>query len=239
MPERPPDPELETSTNHWMWWGAVLFALFVLAFPAYRLYEPEGRAEAREQNLASLAETGGELYELQCASCHGSGDRLSFGPVLNSKEFLGSVRDEQVESLIAVGVPGSQMAAYSLDYGGPLTSEQIRAIAVYLRSLEEEAPQVPDWRNPGAPTPPPAEDGEVADGAGIYAQQCAGCHGVELEGAFGPALGAGSEAAAASDEGLTEIITAGQGGMPGFADSLTTEEIAALVGYLREVQQGG
>ncbi len=239
MPERPPDPELEASTNHWMWWGVVLFALFVLAFPAYRLYEPEGREEAREQNLASLAETGAELYELQCAACHGSGDQVSFAPVLDSKEFLGSVSDDQIESLTAVGVPGSQMAAYSLDYGGPLTSEQIRAIAVYLRSLEEAAPQVPDWRNPGTTTTPPAGDGEVADGAGIYAQQCAACHGADLAGGIGPALGAGSEATTSSDEELTAVIAAGQGAMPGFQDSLTTEEIAALVGYLREVQQGG
>jgi hypothetical protein len=38
------------------------------------------------------------------------------------------------------------MGAYSLDFGGPLTLEQITAITTYLRSLEEDAPDDPDWR---------------------------------------------------------------------------------------------
>jgi hypothetical protein len=38
------------------------------------------------------------------------------------------------------------MSAYSQDHGGPLTSEQIKALAVYLRSWEATAPDRPDWR---------------------------------------------------------------------------------------------
>ncbi len=55
-----------------------------------------------------------------------------------------AIRDKQI---IAVGVPGSQMSAYSQDYAGPLTSEQVRALAIYIRSWEEEAPDVPNWRD--------------------------------------------------------------------------------------------
>jgi hypothetical protein len=40
------------------------------------------------------------------------------------------------------------MSAYSLDHGGPLTSEQIRSLALFIRSWEGDAPDVPDWRNP-------------------------------------------------------------------------------------------
>jgi hypothetical protein len=39
------------------------------------------------------------------------------------------------------------MAAYSLDFGGPLTSEQVQSIVSYLRSLEADAPDRPDWRD--------------------------------------------------------------------------------------------
>ena len=38
------------------------------------------------------------------------------------------------------------MPAWSLDYGGTLTDEQVRQIVTYLRSLEPNAPSVPDWR---------------------------------------------------------------------------------------------
>lgn len=154
MPERPPDPALEESTNTWMTWGVVIMGLMVLIFPIYRLYEPSSRESARETHIASLAEQGQSTYGLNCASCHGVDGEGGIGPALNSIQFLESATDEQIDSLIAVGVPGSQMSAYSLDFGGPLTSEQINAITTFLRSLEETAPDVPDWRDPLGLTDP-------------------------------------------------------------------------------------
>lgn len=47
---------------------------------------------------------------------------------------------------MSVGVPGSQMGAYAQDFGGPLTSEQIKAISIFVRSWEEKAPDNPEWR---------------------------------------------------------------------------------------------
>ena len=49
--------------------GLVLFALFFLAFPFYRWYEPSGRADAREQHRADLAAQGAELYAVNCSAC--------------------------------------------------------------------------------------------------------------------------------------------------------------------------
>ncbi len=68
------------------------------------------------------------------------------GPTLNAKGFLESASNAQIELLVAVGVPGSQMNAYSQDFAGPLTSEQIRAVTTFLRTWEEDAPDIPDWR---------------------------------------------------------------------------------------------
>ena len=48
--------------------------------------------------------------------------------------------------LIAGGVSGTSMPAWSLDFGGPLTDEQIRQLVAYLRSLQSSAPDVPNWR---------------------------------------------------------------------------------------------
>ena len=141
------DPVLDEETNKWMLWGLYMIAALVLAFPLYRLVEPANREEAREANIASLAEEGESIWSFNCASCHGADGEGGLAPALNSQQFLTAAGDEQTELLIAVGVPGSQMSAYSLDYGGPLTSEQIRSVTTYLRSLEENAPDRPDWRD--------------------------------------------------------------------------------------------
>ena len=148
MPERPPDPQLEASTNKWMLWGLGLIVIMVLAFPAYRLTEPSNRDEARETLTASLVAQGDVLYEFNCVACHGDMAMGGSAPALNSQQFLTAADDEQIASLIAVGIPGSQMSAYSLDYGGPLTLEQIGSLTAYLRSLEADAPDNPDWREP-------------------------------------------------------------------------------------------
>lgn len=140
------DTELEASTNRVMMIGAVLLFAMVLVFPLYRWFEPSNREATREANLASLAETGQSLWGLNCSSCHGLNGGGGIGPALNSTQFLQASSDAQTEQIIAVGVPGSQMSAYSQDYAGPLTSEQIRALAIFIRSWEPDAPDVPDWR---------------------------------------------------------------------------------------------
>lgn len=146
------DPELEASTDRVMAWGVVLMAAMVVAFPLYRLVEPTNRKHAREGVERSLAEQGQETWALTCASCHGLNGQGGIAPALNSQQFLQVATRDQIQQFVSVGVPGTQMAAYSLDFGGPLTSEQIRAIATYVRSWEKDAPDRPDWRDPTTTT---------------------------------------------------------------------------------------
>ena len=147
MPEHT-DTEFETSTRRWMWAGVVLMVLFILAFPIYRLYEPGARAKAREQQLVDLRDEGRNVFLDNCASCHGSDGEGINAPALNSKQFLDNVVQNQIASIVAHGIPGSEMVAWSVDYNGPLTSEQIGAVSSYLDSLRPNAPDRPDWRSP-------------------------------------------------------------------------------------------
>lgn len=142
------DEELEASTNRVMVYGVVLLFALAAVFPLYRLTEPGNRTESREEHLRSLAESGEALWSLNCSSCHGLNGEGGSAPALNSKQFLQAAGDEQIQTFIAVGVPGTQMSGYSQDFAGPFTSEQIRAVTVYLRSWEEDAPDRPDWRDP-------------------------------------------------------------------------------------------
>ena len=82
----------------------------------------------------------------------------------------------------------------------------------------------------------PAED---TTGEEIYVQLCARCHGDDLGGGIGPALGAGSAAADEPDEFVRFTIVNGRGSMPSFSTSLDEEQVERLVEYIREVQAGG
>jgi len=250
VPERPPDPALEESTNKWMRWGLILMVIMVVAFPAYRLTEPDRRADAAESRVTELAAQGAELFALTCSGCHGQEGRGgATAPTLNAREFLQFVVDDQIASLIATGVPGTQMSAYSLNFGGPFTQEQIVALTTYLRSLEADAPSVADWQisgRAGEATPlttlpeesqePEATDPAIEQGSEVFAANCAACHGTDLSGQVGPALNAGSSAVATPDEDLIAVITDGRGAMPGFGSSLTLEQIEAAVTFIRSVQ---
>jgi mono/diheme cytochrome c family protein len=139
--------ELDRSTNTWMMVGVGLLVLMAAMFPLYRWYEPDARADSREAQVASLAAEGETVWQLNCGACHGFAGDGGTAPALNSKQFLQSATDDQTRTLVAVGIPGSDMSAYSIDFGGTLTSEQIKSVAVYIRSWEPDAPDRPDWRS--------------------------------------------------------------------------------------------
>jgi mono/diheme cytochrome c family protein len=142
------DAEIEESTNRVMAWGVGLLAAMVLAFPLYRFVEPGNRDEARDVQYQSLVDQGSHLWQQNCSACHGLNGEGGLGPALNSQQYLQSASDDQTRLIVSVGVPGTQMSAWSLDFGGPLTSEQIKALSTFIHSWEETAPDLPNWRNP-------------------------------------------------------------------------------------------
>lgn len=219
--------ELESSTRRWMLAGLVLMGLLVLAFPVYRLYEPEARADARVEQTSFLAAQGADLYEGSCASCHGAEGTGAIAPAIGSLEFLQAVDDTQISQLVALGVPGSEMVAYSFDFGGPLTSQEIEAITTYMRSLEENAVSKPNWRTP-------LED-ENLTGEQLALLTCSRCHGTDLEGleGLGPDISADSLTMLETDEWITGRIADGFKQMPRFGRTLTDVQIASIVSFLR------
>ena len=150
-------PEQSASLERWYMAGLVCMALLVGAFPLYRWHEPARRAVALTEQRASYARAGHELYAVHCFGCHGIEARGGMSaPTLAAKEFLKATDDAQMRWLIGGGVPGTTMVAYSLDFGGPLTAQQIDQVVTFLRGLEPTASSVPDWRTSGrAPEPPP------------------------------------------------------------------------------------
>jgi len=138
-----------------------------------------------------------------------------------------------IAALVTHGVPGTEMVAYGLDFGGPLSSTQIRAVSSYLRSLEEDAAANPLWRTPLA-------DSNLS-GRDLFNMACSRCHGTDLSGVddVAPALGPGSESVEDSHHRLMTQIADGGDEMPRFGGVLTLEQIEMVVAYLRQVQSGG
>jgi mono/diheme cytochrome c family protein len=142
------DESVVQATRRWMRRGVVIFILLAVAFPIYRGVEQSRRPAEMKAQLHALITSGGQLYSLNCTSCHGTTGQGGSAPALNSQEFLTSTTDEQMAGIIRGGVPGTEMPAWWNEYGGPLTDQQIQELVTYIRSWEKTAPSVPNWRTP-------------------------------------------------------------------------------------------
>jgi len=79
-----------------------------------------------------------------------------------------------------------------------------------------------------------AADG--TDGASLFGDNCAVCHGGDGSGGIGPRLAGGRVVTVYPDPAdEIAVVTNGRGGMPAFGERLTTDEIAAVVEYTRTV----
>jgi mono/diheme cytochrome c family protein len=121
--------------------------LLLAGFVTYRVREPGLRKDALRAQTTSYTDIGRQVFAASCAQCHGKNAAGGgSAPTLNSSQFLKSTANNQIQALVAGGVSGTEMPAWSLDYGGTFTDEQIRQVVTYLRSLEPNAPSIPGWR---------------------------------------------------------------------------------------------
>jgi mono/diheme cytochrome c family protein len=91
---------------------------------------------------------------------------------------------------------------------------------------------------PFAPTGPDGQpDPALELGRGIYAQQCARCHGADGRGGAGPRLAGRMESAFPDPAEQAEVVREGRRGMPAFP-RLSDDELDAVVRYTREVLRG-
>jgi mono/diheme cytochrome c family protein len=141
------DQSLRRSLMWWMSFGVVILVIMVAAFPLYRSVDASRRSNALASQQVALVVSGQHLWALNCSACHGDQGQGVDAPALNSRQFLSSVTDEQIRRIAAVGISGTAMPAWSNEFGGPLTAQQIASVVAFLRSLQKKAPSVPDWRS--------------------------------------------------------------------------------------------
>ena len=86
---------------------------------------------------------------------------------------------------------------------------------------------------PAAATPLAAAVPAVAaDGQALFKKHCAGCHGPEGKGAFGPDLSADYQYGKTSMAAQESIASGRPGNMPAFGEKLSSEEIETLTEYI-------
>jgi mono/diheme cytochrome c family protein len=146
--------------------GLVLTLLILAGFSIY-LFSENGRMAA----AAAIFEDervhhGREIYTEQCGTCHGAQGEGGVGTALNNKTLLKNTFDEVFFSVIRSGVPSSQMPAWSVDFGGPLTDEDIRSVVDFIRAWEPTAPEIEPFV-----FEPSAERGAL-----LFATTCEICH---------------------------------------------------------------
>ena len=171
---------------------------------------------------------GAQLFKANCVRCHGErglGDGPDAAkinpkpPALADEKVMRDVAPAMMYRKISIGVTGTAMPPF----GSALTPEQRWNIVTYLTSLRHQPAQ-------------------VAEGEGLYAQNCVSCHGMTGldDGAIAralsklpPELGSFEWQAEHSDSQLEQAIVSGIAGSPMPATNLSPAQAQSVVAYLR------
>ena len=127
---------------------------------------------------------------------------------------------------------GIGFSAYYLLSGWSSEGEFEEKMAAHQQAYSQGDPTTAGNDQPAAVASTAAAD---IDAAAIYRSQCAACHGAGGSGGFATDL-TGDYEYGKDAESVRVSIADGRGAMmPGFSDSLSAEEIDALVAYLLEL----
>jgi mono/diheme cytochrome c family protein/rhodanese-related sulfurtransferase len=214
----------------------VLIAAFVLAAcqnGSAKPPPPKQQPPAPAAAPVAGQDQGAVLYGRLCSQCHGAdakGYKSDHAPSLINPTFLASATDELISKSIAFGRPGTAMAGYSKQVGGPLDDGAIRSITGWLRA----------HGTPAQPLPAVA-GGDPVKGKALYAATCQKCHGDAVTRGEFVHLANPRFLDAATDSFIAYAIVHGRPGTPmeAFGKTLSEPSIANLVAYVRSFATGG
>lgn len=194
---------------------------------------------------------GSEIYAANCSPCHGadgSGEQLGSADFTDLRE-MDNLAPRDLYLTITQG-RGSMPAWQSL-----LSQDERWAVIDYLRTFTYD-PTLPEAAEPGeivegeAETPAascttdpnPFEFGDVQAiqaGGSIYDGQCAACHGADGSGGLPntPDFTSATvnRALRADPQDPYCILAVGEGSMPGFQRTLTTDEMWQVITFLESL----
>lgn len=227
------------------------------------VYRPEGTQSVEWNRGAYLVQGLGH-----CSACHTT--RNAFGatvdksdlaggliPIMNwyapsltsdAEAGLGNWEIDHITALLKTGVserstvfgPMAEVVSQSLQH---LTDNDVKSMAVYLKSLPQNDP--PPVSDSGQPSKSEA-DRIMALGGKIYENQCMECHKAGGEGippAYPPLNGNRALTMSSAVNPIRMVLNGGYPpsttgnprpyGMPPFGQALSDQEVAAVVSYIR------
>jgi cytochrome c oxidase cbb3-type subunit 3 len=194
---------------------------------------PLEQIKADPKMMQAAIEGGRSAFKVHCVQCHGSGAAGGNGyPNLNDDDWLWGGDMASIHATLTNGIrhPGndntrmSQMPAFGKD--GLLTKGEIAAVVEHVRVISGQE----------------ANKTLAAQGATIFATQCASCHGEDGRGnrMFGaPNLTDGIWLYGGDRETLNHTIFYARGGvMPAWNERLSEGTIRKLTAYVHSLGGG-
>ena len=263
------DEELETTAlERAMSWGVALSMFAAVFLAVYWLIEPERINDKQDGFYEEAVARGQVIYVNNCATCHGNdagggsapnpySDAPWPAPNLTTiqarfedSDIVPDIRDF-IETTIKQGRLGTPMPAWGAAYNGPLNDFEVNELVEYILAIQQTDVEEAQ-----------AFEGALGDGAGdtgeeVWTNNCARCHGDDLQGQVGPQLqnlferygwDPDAEDADQAAEEVRELIrgTLENGRyvptgaiMPPFANVLNEAQIEAVMDYIFENQVTG
>jgi mono/diheme cytochrome c family protein len=171
-------------------WSLMTLTAVSMILPVYWLMEPARQENAIVDWVQRFEKRGARTFEDACSSCHGPGGVggvAAFTLVDAEGAFVAQVGwkapalttvlsrfdEAEVRHILDYGRPGTPMPAWGLPGGGPMTTQQVEQLIVYLRSIqldqETTTVQVEGGIAAGARAIVTAADSELTDSADIEA----------------------------------------------------------------------
>lgn len=207
---------------------AAIFVVLLLALiftgGAYAAFAPKD-AEAAPTAAADDVVKGKQLFQANCASCHGvAGTGSKAGP------SLVGVGAAAVDFQVGTGRMPMTQPGVQAPRGKPqMTPEQTRQLAAYVASLGT-GPAIPNAENYNG-------QGDIAKGGELFRVNCAMCHnfvgsgGALTRGKYAPKLGD------VSGKHIYEAMLTGPQSMPVFNDTnLSPSDKNDIISYLKYME---
>jgi len=175
---------------------------------------------------AALVTLGDALFQQNCASCHGTqANGVPANGTLGAFPDLVGLGPATINFWVDSGrMPAANTRAVEANRRVPrLTHDQALAVSAWVNSLSPGYPLIPY---------PHLKNANVADGAALFALNCASCHTIEGDGdalamsTFSPSL-----RKIPSIE-VAEAIRTGPGNMPRFTGNLSDAQVNDIVKYV-------